>query len=414
MAHVETLKPQPRQIDADPSLWQRLSAARTRSLDLVSTLSPEDMTVQAEDDASPTKWHLAHVTWFFEEFVLKPFLKGYRGFDERFNYCFNSYYEALGTASPEAKAGLAHAPQSRRVLAYRAHVDDGLERLVSSSLASDVRDLIELGLNHEQQHQELILTDILALFAANPLRPAYRPLLVEDGGGRSSDLPKMRWIAVDGGIYTVGDDGAAGFAWDNERPCHDVLLRPFAIADRLVTNGDWLQFMVDEGYATSSLWLSDGWATVVREGWQAPRYWELVSDEWHEMKLAGSAPVDPAAAVSHVSYYEAEAFARWSGHRLPTEFEWEIAASAATRDEVRGLFGDVWQWTCSAYLPYPGYAAPTGAVGEYNGKFMVGQHVVRGSSRATPDGHSRPTYRNFFHPHQRWQFTGVRLAAEAM
>jgi ergothioneine biosynthesis protein EgtB len=318
-------------------------------------------------------------------------------------------------------------PSSERVLAYRAHVDDALARLSANGLTPEVQRLIEVGINHEQQHQELLLTDILALFAANPLRPAYRtrrPRL-------AVDVPDaMDWIEFAGGIHKIGHDGM-GFAWDNEAPRHEALIRPFRLANRLVTNAEWLEFMADGGYRTPSLWLADGWNTVNREGWHAPLYWEMRDGQWLGMSLEGLLPVDEPAPVDHVSFYEADAFARWAGKRLPTEFEWEVAAdglalvgnSVATRafrplpaetctSGLQQMFGDVWEWTQSAYLPYPGYQPPAGALGEYNGKFMVSQQVLRGGSCATPAGHTRATYRNFFYPHQRWQFVGLRLASE--
>ena len=379
------------------------------------------------DDASPTKWHLAHVTWFFEQFILKQYLASYEQFDEAFNYCFNSYYESQGQRQPRGRRGVLTRPSSERVLAYRAHVDGSLARLGADGFSPQVARLIEVGINHEQQHQELLLTDILALFAANPLRPAYRQRKPRPAAGASGAI---RWVDFPGGIRQAGHDGN-GYAWDNESPRHDTLIHPFRLADRLVTNGEWLDFMADGGYRTASLWLADGWTTVNREGWCAPLYWEERDGQWHGMSLEGLQPIDRAAPVAHVSYYEADAFARWAGHRLPTEFEWEIAAqdvpltstAFATRafrplpadaggPKLKQMYGDVWQWTQSAYLPYPGYRPPEGALGEYNGKFMVSQHVLRGSSCATPEGHSRPTYRNFFYPHQRWQFVGLRLASE--
>jgi ergothioneine biosynthesis protein EgtB len=415
---------------AGSALADRLFATRRHSLDLASPLSPEDMVVQAMDDASPTKWHLAHVTWFFETFVLLPHAAGYRRFDEAFAYCFNSYYESEGARHPRPRRGMLTRPSLADVLAYRAHVDEALEALAGAGRHEDgeIARLIEIGINHEQQHQELMLTDILALFAASPLRPAYRPARSERGEGEPGTLG---WVRFPGGIRSIGH-GGDGFCWDNETPAHSVLLRPFRLADRLVTNGEWLEFMTGGGYGDALLWLSDGWATVRREDWRAPLYWERHDGEWHQMSLEGLCPVDPAAPVAHLSYYEADAFARWAGHRLPTEFEWEFAA--ASRDETPParpdgrlapaparsgapgtpgqMFTDVWQWTQSAYLPYPGYRAAEGALGEYNGKFMVGQHVLRGASFATPAGHARASYRNFFYPHQRWQFTGLRLAAD--
>jgi ergothioneine biosynthesis protein EgtB len=417
-------------IDGRRFLENRLLDTRHVSHELSAPLSPEDMTVQAMEDASPTKWHLAHVTWFFETFILAKHLPGYRVFDETFNYCFNSYYESQGARHPRPRRGLLTRPSIERVLAYRAHVDDGLRALLARGVDAEIARLLEIGINHEQQHQELLLTDILALFAASPLKPAYRqkrprPVCPE---------PEVHWVDVPGGIAQVGaqvgHDGD-GFAWDNEAPRHDALVHPFRLADRLVTNGEWLAFMADGGYSTPAHWLADGWATINREGWHAPLYWEQHDGQWLTMSLEGLHPVEGADPVCHVSYYEADAFARWAGRRLPTEFEWEVAAQApeaaaatpafgALRPQpagpatgaLRQMYGHVWQWTQSAYLPYPGYRAPAGALGEYNGKFMVSQQVLRGGSCATPDGHTRATYRNFFYPNQRWQFVGLRLAAE--
>ncbi len=411
----------------------RLFATRARSLDLASPLGPEDMVVQAMEDASPTKWHLAHVTWFWETFLLKPHLPGYKIFDQTFSFCFNSYYEAVGQRQPRYLRGLLTRPTIAQVFDYRAHVDEGLEKLLARGEPdAELAALIETGINHEQQHQELLLTDILALFAANPLRPAYstsKPRSID------AEPDPVRWIEYTGGIRQVGHDGR-GFAFDNEGPRHEALLRPFGLADRLVTNAEWLAFMEDGGYRTPSLWLADGWTAVNREGWRAPLYFEQHGSGWLQMTLEGLCVPIPAAPVAHVSYFEADAFARWSGKRLPTEFEWEIAAESAVVGDApadralrplpasepsahslrangpRQMFGDVWQWTQSAYMPYPGYRAPAGAIGEYNGKFMVSQQVLRGASCATPAGHSRATYRNFFYPQQRWQFTGLRLARE--
>lgn len=417
---------------AQSALASALFETRGHSQRLAAPLSAEDMVVQAMDDASPTKWHLAHVTWFFETFVLKDHLPGYAIFDPDFNYCFNSYYESQGKRQPRAHRGLLTRPSMDRVMAYRAHVDSALAELFKAKLplTPALAATIELGIHHEQQHQELLLTDILALFARNPLQPAYQipSVLVED-----RDALPVRWLEFAGGITKVGD-GGEGFAWDNERPRHDVLLHPYRLANRLVTNGEWLDFIADGGYRTASHWLADGWALVQREGLAAPLYWEQneTDGSWHQMSLEGLVPVERAGPVAHVSYYEADAFARWAGHRLPTEFEWETAALASgvavdatdssevavipralnvtNRQQLQQMFGQVWQWTQSAYLPYPGYRPPIGALGEYNGKFMVSQQVLRGSSVATPKRHARATYRNFFYPHQRWQFTGVRLA----
>jgi len=411
-------------------LENRLLDTRRLSHELAAPLSAEDMTVQAMEDASPTKWHLAHVTWFFETFILAKHLPGYRPFDDTFNYCFNSYYESQGPRQPRPRRGVLTRPSSERVLAYRAHVDEALVKLFARGVepASEIARLVEVGINHEQQHQELLLTDILALFAANPLRPAYR---TRRPRAAASEPDEAGWIDYPGGIRQAGHDGQ-GFAWDNEAPRHDVLIHPFRLADRLVTNGEWLGFMEDGGYRTATLWLADGWAAVNREGWEAPLYWERGDDQWVAMSLEGLQPVERAAPVAHVSYFEADAFARWADKRLPTEFEWEIAAQGLPVDgndlgtrslrpvpaeriakgRPRQMFGDVWEWTQSAHLPYPGYRPPAGALGEYNGKFMVSQQVLRGGSCATPPGHTRATYRNFFYPQQRWQFMGLRLASE--
>jgi ergothioneine biosynthesis protein EgtB len=416
-------------IEGRRALENRLFDARRLSRELAAPLSAEDMTVQAMEDASPTKWHLAHVTWFFETFILSRHLPGYRHFDDTFNFCFNSYYESQGPRQPRPRRGVLTRPSSERVLSYRAYVDEGLTKLFAQDFAPEVDRLIEIGINHEQQHQELLLTDILALFAASPLRPAYRargPRPVEP------EPDATGWVDFAGGIRIVGHDGN-GFAWDNEAPQHDALVHPFRLADRLVTNAEWLEFIADGGYRTAALWLADGWATVNREGWDAPLYWEQRDGQWLSMSLEGLQPIERAAPVAHISYFEADAFARWANKRLPTEFEWEVAARSlpvtgntlaskalrtlpaeAPRGALRQMFGDVWEWTQSAYLPYPGYRPPAGALGEYNGKFMVSQHVLRGGSCATPAGHTRATYRNFFYPHQRWQFTGLRLATEAV
>ena len=389
----------------DDALAARLFAVRARTLALAAPLSDADATAQSMPDASPAKWHLAHTTWFFESFVLRDHVPGYRAFDERFAYLFNSYYEAEGARQPRDRRGLLTRPDLATVCAYRAHVDSALEAALPG-LDGEARALVELGTHHEEQHQELLLTDILHLFAQNPLQPCY-----------AADAPKpvaagaaTGWIDHPGGIVVVGHSGP-GFAFDCEGPAHRVLLSPFRLADRLVTNGEWLEFIADGGYATPSLWLSDGWAWIQREGIEAPLYWHRDKGEWRTFTLRGPQPVDPTTPVVHVSYYEADAFAAWAGARLPREAEWETIARA--RPDLPQLYDSGWQWTGSAYLPYPGFRPAPGAVGEYNGKFMAGQFVLRGGSCATPPGHSRPTYRNFFYPHQRWQFTGVRLAKDA-
>jgi ergothioneine biosynthesis protein EgtB len=409
------------------SLRERLIATRALSSDLAHPLSDEDQVVQVMDDASPTKWHLAHTTWFFEAFLLKRFLAGYRVFDERFEYCFNSYYETVGPRHPRPKRGLLTRPSAQEVRDYRAYVDAALDRLFDTALTPDAAQLIELGINHEQQHQELLLTDILSLFAAEPLKPAYR----ETGSGVAAGSSEpLTWRSFDGGIFAVGHAGK-GFAYDNEGPRHDELIRPFKLANRCVTNAEWIEFIADGGYANPTLWLADGWNTVRAENWNAPLYFEQAEGGAAQMSLNGFRPADPSAPVAHVSYYEADAFARWAGCRLPTEFEWEVAAetvplkgrtlghdhlqpvAAGPGGGLKQMFGDVWEWTGSAYQPYPGFKAAPGAVGEYNGKFMCNQFVPKGGSCATPEGHIRSTYRNFFYPHQRWQFAGLRLAKDA-
>jgi ergothioneine biosynthesis protein EgtB len=367
-------------------------------------LSAEDQIVQSMPDASPTKWHRAHVTWFFETFLLAPHARGYRIFDERFPFLFNSYYVAAGPRHARPERGLITRPDAQDVAAYRAHVDGAVARLIESAddnLARAIFPILEIGLHHEQQHQELLFTDILHAFAQNPTDPVYDPdwKIPKPAGGKG-------YAEIPPGIHLVGHDGD-GFHFDNEGPQHRTLTQDMRIARSLVTNGEWLQFIADGGYAKPQLWLSDGWAKREAENWQAPGYWRQIDGAWHRMTLGGMRAVDANAPVMHVSYYEADAFARWAGKHLPTEFEWETAARHNLIDDAFGL---VWQWTRSAYLPYPGYHAPDGALGEYNGKFMVNQMVLRGSSLATPQGHARVTYRNFFHPPARWQFSGLRLA----
>lgn len=422
MAHpVASLKP------ASPheALASAFNHVRATSSDLAEGLSDADATVQSMEDASPAKWHLAHVTWFYECFILKPHLPGYRVFSDRFEYLFNSYYDAVGERHPRPRRGMLTRPALEEVKAYRAHVDAGMRELLQSGPTSEVRDLVTLGLHHEQQHQELFLTDILHLFAQNPLYPAFRPSeprLVQAAAAH------LAWHDFEGGLTSIGHDGD-GFHYDCEGPRHQVFLQPFQIASRAVTNGEWIAFIEDGGYEQTRYWLSDGWAMRQAEDWQAPLYWQKRGDEWWTMTLRGAQPVDPEAPVCHVSQFEADAFASWANARLPTEAEWEVAArdvSPSGNDAgtgrfspavqagpgLAGMFGDVWEWTRSAYLPYPGFKAADGAVGEYNGKFMSGQMVLRGGSCATPAGHMRSTYRNFFHPGKRWQFSGLRLARD--
>jgi ergothioneine biosynthesis protein EgtB len=367
-------------------------------------LSPEDQIVQSMPDASPTKWHRAHVTWFFETFLLLPHAPGYRIFDERFAFLFNSYYVAAGPRHARPERGLITRPNAQDVAAYREHVDEAVAQLIANADEATVAaifPILEIGLHHEQQHQELLWTDILHAFAQNPAHPVYDSdwkMPAPRGGEGYAEVPP--------GIHLIGHAGE-DFHFDNEAPQHRALTQDMRIARALVTNAQWLQFIADGGYARPSLWLSDGWALRATQDWQAPGYWQQIDGVWHAMTLGGLRPVDPNAPVMHVSYYEADAFARYSGKHLPTEFEWEVAAR---HDLIDDAFGIVWQWTRSAYLAYPGYRAPEGALGEYNGKFMVNQMVLRGSSLATPEGHARVTYRNFFHPPARWQFSGLRLA----
>ncbi|MGU3540725.1 ergothioneine biosynthesis protein EgtB [Methylobacterium sp. A54F] len=390
----------------DAGAWLRAYAeVRAETERRAAPLSPEDQQVQSMADASPTKWHRAHTTWFFEQFLLREHLPGYRIYDERLHYLFNSYYVAAGPRQPRISRGLITRPTAAEVAGYRAHVDQAVTALLRQAAPAAleaVLPILEIGLYHEQQHQELLITDILHAFAQNPLEPAYDPAwrfpAAEARGGKA---------ALERGIARIGHEGA-GFSFDNESPRHDVLVLPVSIDRSLVTVAQWLAFMEDGGYARPELWLSDGWLAVQAEGWEAPGYWRQDASGWSCMTLAGRRPVDPDQPVSHVSYYEADAFARWAGRDLPTEAEWEIAA----RDDLLGdAFGLVWQWTRSAYTAYPGYRPLPGALGEYNGKFMSNQFVLRGSSVATPEGHARVPYRNFFYPHQRWQFTGLRLAA---
>ena len=426
-----TVRPRPSTGRAGDAFAARFTAVRQVSQDLVRDLSDEDMVVQSMTDASPAKWHLAHTTWFFETFVLAPSMAGYALFDARYPYLFNSYYEAAGPRHPRPRRGMLTRPSVADVMAYRAYVDAAMTQLLADRpevAEGPLADLIELGLHHEQQHQELLLTDLLHAFSENPLGPAYRAARPEPAPTATADVG---WSQFEGGLKSIGDAGG-GFAFDNERPRHDVLVQPFRIADRSVTNGEWIAFIEAGGYRQPEFWLSDGWATVLAEGWMAPLYWQQVDDGWQSMSLHGVRPVALDAPVCHVSYYEADAFARWAGKRLPTEAEWEVAAaghaptgntlsSGALRplpcvgnadNGPQQMFGDVWEWTASPYTAYPGFRPAAGAVGEYNGKFMCNQMVLRGGSCVTPDGHVRATYRNFFYPFQRWQFSGLRLAED--
>ena len=389
---------------AKAEMARRYGTVRAYTEHLAAHLSAEDQCVQSMPDASPAKWHRAHTTWFFEQFVLGEYLPGYTPFDPNFCYLFNSYYEAVGARHPRPIRGVLTRPSADEITAYRAHVDAAMAAFIPI-MPENPTALLELGLQHEQQHQELLLTDILHAFAQNPLMPAVSPGWLEPTNAASPS----RFVRCSGGIVQIGHHGGA-FCFDNETPRHDVLLRDYALASRLVRNSEWLEFMADGGYRTPTLWMSDGWAKLQAEGWQAPLYWIERDGAWWQMGLGGLAPLEPDAPVRHVNWYEADAFARWTGARLPTEAEWETAAQHATLYEMTG---HLWQWTASPYAPYPGYRPVAGAVGEYNGKFMVNQMVLRGGSLATPRGHARSTYRNFFHPDKRWQFSGLRLARDA-
>jgi len=409
MSSVSGALSRSRSLDDERAHW--LSAFRTVRAETerrASFLSAEDQIVQSMPDASPTKWHRAHVTWFFETFLVRAYDASHVLFDERFPFLFNSYYVAAGPRFARPQRGLITRPNSEEVTRYRAHVDAAVGKLIETVPEADAPrffEILEIGLNHEQQHQELLLTDILHAFAQNPTYPAYNP---DWQMPRTATGPRdvNDFVDVLGGIQPIGHDDA-GFCFDNELPRHETLIPTMRIARHLVTNAQWLEFIAEGGYRTPSLWLSDGWAAVQAEGWEAPGYWHQIDGTWHVMTLAGLKPVDPAAPVLHVSYYEADAFARFAGKCLPSEQEWEVAARAGL---LADTFGVAWQWTRSAYLSYPGYRAAEGALGEYNGKFMSGQMVLRGSSLATPEAHERLTYRNFFYPPARWQFSGLRLA----
>lgn len=410
------------------SLARRFAATRLLSLDLAGTLSDADASAQSMPDASPAKWHLAHTTWFFETFVLRDHVPGHALFDARYPYLFNSYYEAEGPRHARPQRGLLTRPSLDEICIWRAHVDAAMQSVLPD-LPPAALTLVELGIHHEQQHQELLLTDIKHLFAQNPLGPAAWKTRI---ASEVTQFSAMKWVKGREGVAMVGhgEGGHAGggFAFDCEGPRHDALLAPHALASRPVTNREWRQFIDDGGYHTPSLWLSDGWAWVQAEAIEAPGYWQ----DGQYFTLAGWQDIDPAAPVTHISFFEADAFAAWAGARLPTEFEWEAAAApfdpgggqqldaagpvqpapAAGDTDLQQMFGSVWEWTGSAYRPYPGFRTAPGAVGEYNGKFMSGQFVLRGGSCATPRGHLRASYRNFFYPHQRWQFTGLRLAKD--
>ena len=384
-------------------LSNRFRDVRGATEALAGRLSEADQCIQSMPDASPAKWHRAHTTWFFEQFVLVPYVDDYQVFDPAFGFLFNSYYEAMGPRHPRPFRGLLTRPSALEVTGYRQHVDSALQAAIAR-LPRDVHGIIELGLQHEQQHLELLITDMLHGFAANPLAPA----MIADWREPIGSAGDTTFVQCRSGLHRVGHDGH-GFSFDNETPAHDAYLYPHAIASRLVRNREWLGFMQDGGYETSSLWMSDGWATVQASGWTAPLYWRWQDGEWFQFGPGGLAPLVMDAPVRQISWYEADAFARWSQARLPTEAEWEAASGNPSIHEGTG---HVWQWTESAYRPYPGYRAAPGAIGEYNGKFMVNQMVLRGGSLATPRDQTRPSYRNFFHTDKRWQFSGLRLAKD--
>lgn len=414
------------------SLHTRFQTVRQATMNLAAGLSNEDCALQSMPDASPVKWHLAHTTWFFETFVLEQAVARYRHFHPQFRVLFNSYYVGVGERHPRSERGLLSRPTLEEIYRYRVHVDAHMAALLEEVEAQPpkLRELIELGLHHEQQHQELIVTDLKHLLSRNPLKPAYRsaPLARE-----SVAASALQWIVCSEGLRALGHDGR-GFSFDNELPRHRVFLENHALASRLVTNGEYQAFIDDSGYTRPELWLSEGWEVMQAQRWQAPLYWESVEGGWRVFTLAGMQPPEPAEPVCHVSYFEADAYARWAGARLPYEAEWEAAAAqmpiegnfaedgllrplATPQTDSTGphqLFGDVWEWTHSAYAPYPGYRAAPGAVGEYNGKFMVNQYVLRGGSFATPRSHIRASYRNFFPSGARWQFTGIRLARDTV
>ncbi len=409
------------------ALLARYRAVRRRTEQLCAPLAVDDYQIQSVPEVSPPKWHLAHTTWFFETFLLRPLLPAYRPFHPRYEYLFNSYYETVGTFYPRAERGHLSRPTVEEVYRYRARVDECLGALVTEAPPDQYRELvfrITLGVNHEQQHQELLLMDVKRNFAASPLRPAYRTTPPAPAPARPAALT---WLERPEGVFEVGHAGD-GFAFDNETPRHRVLLRPHRLASRAVTNGEYLEFVEAGGYREPRHWLADGWQVCRKEKWEAPLYWEKSGDKWWQMTLAGLRPLADHEPVCHVSFYEADAFARWGGRRLPTEEELEVATAGRP---VRGnfvesellhpapaggdgqWFGDVWEWTASPYSPYPGFRPLPGSLGEYNGKFMVNQLVLRGGCCVTPESHMRPTYRNFFYPHDRWPFTGIRLAEDA-
>jgi ergothioneine biosynthesis protein EgtB len=416
------------------TLLSRLLEVRIQTEKICAPLEPEDTVVQPMVDVSPPKWHLAHTSWFFETFVLQAYVPEYQVFHPKFSFLFNSYYNAVGSRVVRSERSTLTRPALREVYAYRRHVDEGLENFlagVGEDLPGEAKRILELGIHHEQQHQELLLTDIKYILSTNPLLPVYQPLQNDPSG--ASEIPETEYLPVPGGLYQVGYAGE-DFHFDNEKGVHQVYLNGFKIANRLVTNREFLSFIEDGGYQDFRHWLMEGFEMAKQQQWQAPLYWVKEENQWFRYSLHGLEPLDPDSPVSHVSFYEADAFANWSGKRLLTEFEWEVASQVfpygmakanfqetgifepvplshtQAEGQCRQLFGDLWEWTYSAYLPYPGFSKAPGALGEYNGKFMINQMVLRGGSCATPRSHIRPTYRNFFHPDKRWQFTGIRLA----
>ena len=403
---------------------------RQQTIKLIDGLTEEDMCAQSMDDASPTKCHLAHTTWFFETFVLIPNEQKYQIFSKAYKELFNSYYKLVGSQHPRPLRGILTRPTIHDILSYRSYVNDAVEKLILNSKKDlDAYDVIELGINHEQQHQELILTDLLHLFSLNPLKPSWKELKPYPNYKQSS----MDFMNIQGDIYEIGHSGKE-FCFDHEKPRHKTIIRPFSIGKRLVTNEEWMEFIEDSGYERVEFWLSDGWEIKNNEKWCSPGYWLKIGGEWFSMTLGGVQKINLASPVCHISYYEADAYARWKGKRLPTEAEWEIAAKNSTNDNntlgnecfrplpaktskksnvILQTLGDVWEYTQSPFSPYPGFKATSGAIGEYNGKFMNNQMVLRGGSCITPDNHSRLSYRNFFYPFQRWQFTGLRLADDS-
>jgi ergothioneine biosynthesis protein EgtB len=402
-------------------LYQQI---RQISEKICQPLAIEDYTIQSMPDVSPPKWHLAHTTWFFETFLLLPYLPDYPVFHPQFNYLFNSYYEAVGARHPRHQRGILSRPTVAEVYQYRAYVDRAITKLISTSKHPDLENLITLGLHHEQQHQELLLTDIKHILALNPLYPIYREDLQPHLDPADS---KFEWLKYPSGLYSIGHNGSE-FAFDNESPRHQVYLPDYQLGNRLVTNGEYLEFIQAGGYQNAKYWLAEGWITVQTQQWQAPLYWELIDHQWSVMTLGGLRPLNLQEPVCHVSFYEADAYTTWKGARLPTEAEWEIATvnlpkignfldndylhPVSANNLNHQFFGDVWEWTQSAYLPYPGFRIADGAIGEYNGKFMCNQMVLRGGSCVTSIDHLRPTYRNFFPPSTRWQFSGIRLASD--